>query len=63
MRKLDAGTRTTWITYVKDKDFKELRRKFDPAFNEKFGEGYKNYISGNWSQAEELFSQCLKMNP
>ena len=56
MRKLESGRKTTWAIYVKDKDFKELRRKFDAGFNEKFGKAYESYIEGNWQVANDLFS-------
>lgn len=36
MKKLESGRKTTWAIYLKDKDFKELRRKFDQAFFNKF---------------------------
>jgi len=54
---------TTWKIFQKDKDLKELRRHYDRAFSKKFGEAYKKYIAGDWATAEDLLSQCLKMNP
>lgn len=59
----DGGRQRTWDIYSKDNDFKELRRHYDKYFNRKFNEAYKKYISGDWATAEDLFSQCLKMNP
>jgi len=63
-RLFDANSKsTTWDLFSKDKDFKELRRNYDRIFTKKFNEAYKKYISGDWATAEDLFSQCLKMNP
>ena len=61
--KLASGKRSTWDIYARDKDYKELRRKFDKNLHKKFGEAYKKYIAGDWATAEDLFSQCLKINP
>jgi TolA-binding protein len=54
---------TTWKIFQRDRDFKELRRHYDRGFTKKFNEAYKKYIAGDWATAEDLFSQCLKMNP
>ncbi len=54
---------TTWKVFQKDKDLKELRRHYDRAFTKKFDSAYQKYIAGDWATAEDLFSQCLKMNP
>lgn len=32
-------------------------------FAKKFGEAYNKYIKGDWATAEDILSQCLKMNP
>ena len=60
--KIDHGKKTTWDIYSRDKDFKELRRNYDRTFARKFGEAYKKYIAGDWATAEDLLTQCLKMN-
>lgn len=62
-RKLESGKKSTWDIYSRDKDFKELRRNYDKMLTKKFGEAYKKYIQGDWATAEDLFSQCLKINP
>ena len=59
----DGGRKSTWDLYSRDKDFKELRRHYDRVFTKKFNEAYKKYILGDWATAEDLFAQCLKMNP
>lgn len=61
-QRIDQGKKTTWELFSRDKDFRELRKRFDRHFNRKFGEGYKKYISGDWKGAEEIFGQCLKAN-
>ena len=53
---LESGKKTTWDIYSRDKDFKELRKKYDRHFNKKFGEAYKKYISGDWATAEDLLT-------
>lgn len=62
-KKLSSGKRTTYDIYSKDKDFKEMRQNYDKILTKKFSEAYKKYISGDWATAEDLFSQCLKINP
>lgn len=59
----DGGRKTTWDIFLKDKDFIELRRHFNKTFTKRFKQAYQKYISGDWATAEDLFSQCLKMNP
>lgn len=54
--KLATGKRSTWDIYARDKDYKELRRKFDKNLHKKFNEAYKKYIAGDWATAEDLFS-------
>lgn len=63
MWKLMNGKRTTWDVYERDKEFKELRKHYDPNFTTLFKEGYKNYISGNWKESTRIFEECLLMNP
>ena len=63
LQKIDSGKRSTWDLFSRDKDFKELRRHYDRHFTKKFNEGYRKYIQGDWATAEDLLSQCLKMNP
>jgi hypothetical protein len=63
LEKIETGRKTTWDLYSRDKDFKELRRHYDKHFAKKFGDAYRKYIKGDWATAEDLFSQCLKMNP
>ena len=63
LQKIEDGRKTTWDLFSRDKDFKELRRHYDKHFSKRFGEAYKKYILGDWATAEDLFSQCLKMNP
>ena len=62
-KKLHSGKRTTWSIISKDKDFKEMRKKFDISLDKKFGEAYKKYKKGDWGSAKDLFAQCLKINP
>jgi hypothetical protein len=63
LTKIDNGSKTTWDVFSRDKDFKELRRHYDKVFAKKFNDAYRKYILGDWATAEDLFSQCLKMNP
>lgn len=62
-QKIEKGFHSTWDLYSTDKDFKEMRKNFDKYFVKKFNEGYQKYIRGDWATAEDLFSQCLRMNP
>ena len=62
-RKIFQKRRTTFEIFCKDKDFKELRKTYDKSLALKFGEAYTNYIKGDWATAEDLFAQCLKINP
>ena len=62
-QKLESGYKSTYDIWSKDPDFKELRRNYDPMFAKKFGEAYKKYIAGDWATAEDIFTQCLKINP
>ena len=55
--------RSTNEIWSKDNDFKELRRNYDPMFAKKFNEAYTKYIDGDWATAEDIFTQCLKINP
>jgi len=63
LKKIEIGATTTWEIFARDKDFKELRRNYDKVLTKKFSEAYRKYISGDWATAEDLFSQCLKINP
>lgn len=54
---------TTWDIFSKDRDFRELRRHYDRHFTKRFNEAYKKYIAGDWATAEDLLSQCLRINP
>jgi hypothetical protein len=63
VQRLECGFKTTHEVWSKDNDFKELRRNYDPMFAKKFGEAYRKYIQGDWATAEDIFSQCLKINP
>lgn len=63
MWKLMNGKRTTWDIFERDKEFKELRKQYDPNFTSKFEEGYKNYIQGDWKEAGRIFDECLLMKP
>ena len=58
----DSQKKTTWDLFSRDRDFKDLRRNYDKVFAKKFGEAYTKYIKGDWATAEDLFSQCLKIN-
>jgi hypothetical protein len=35
----------------------------NPEFTQLYQEGYQNYLSGEWSEAQALFRQCLTINP
>lgn len=63
LEKIEKGTSSTWDLFSTDKDFKEMRKSYDKYFVKKFNEGYQKYIRGDWATAEDLFSQCLRMNP
>lgn len=63
LNKIEHGTLTTVDMFRRDKDWRELRKSYDKSFVKKFNEAYKKYILGDWATAEDLFSQCLKINP
>ena len=46
--RLYKGERTTWQEISRDRDFIELRKYYDQKFENKFSDGYKLYISGDW---------------
>ena len=46
--RLYKGERTTWQEISRDRDFIELRKYYDQKFENKFSDGYKQYISGDW---------------
>ena len=61
--RIDKGLKSTWDLFSTDKDFKELRKTYDKYFAKKFTDAYQKYIKGDWATAEDIFSQCLRMNP
>lgn len=62
-RKIALKKKSTFEIFCKDKEFKELRKNYNKDLTIKFGEAYTNYIKGDWATAEDLFAQCLKINP
>jgi hypothetical protein len=40
-----------------------MRKNYDKEFAVRFSEGYSKYLLGEWAIAEDIFSECLKMNP
>jgi len=63
LTKVERGWKTTLQVWSQDAEFKELRRNYDPMFVKKFNEAYLKYREGDWATAEDIFSQCLKINP
>ena len=63
LERIAQGKQSTWDLYARDKDFKSLRFNYDRHFAKKFSEAYRRYIPGDWATAEDMLSQCLKMNP
>jgi hypothetical protein len=63
LEKIDRGSKNTWDLFSQDKDFREMRKTFNKKLVKKFSEGYQKYIKGDWATAEDLFSQCLRINP
>jgi hypothetical protein len=61
--KIERGTSNTWDLFSTDKDFKEMRKNYDKYFVKRFNDGYQKYIKGDWATAEDMFAQCLRMNP
>jgi len=62
-KKLTMEERQPGICTQETKISKNLRRHYDKHFTKKFSEAYRKYIQGDWATAEDLLSQCLKMNP
>jgi DNA repair ATPase RecN len=49
---LKTRKKTTAALITSDKDFQELRRNVEPAFETLFQQGYQHYLNGNWEQAK-----------
>lgn len=62
-KKLTTGARKTGDLVNKDADFLELRRHLNVEMEAKFAIAYGKYLGGDWATAEDLLSECLKMEP
>ncbi len=61
--KVFYGKKTPYQILINDKEFIEMRQKIDSVFQSKYEQAYQKYISGDWASAEDLFAQCLKLDP
>ena len=62
-QKLKTGALTTWEEINSDHEFLELRKNFDPEFENDFADYYQLYLAGDWEQAGEGFAKLYEMRP
>jgi class 3 adenylate cyclase len=63
LNKIAKGKITTTYLFERDKDIEKMRKKINSRFFNTFEEGYKNYIEGNWEEAEVNFHTALAQKP
>mmetsp|Transcript_16748 Transcript_16748/g.25820 ORF Transcript_16748/g.25820 Transcript_16748/m.25820 type:complete len:124 (+) Transcript_16748:2655-3026(+) len=61
--RLNSGATTTWKELRQDSEFVELRRRYDPDFEELFQRAYRAYLEGNWGVAGKSVRQLISLRP